>query len=514
MILGDANAANVVTGDRVTLDELFNAAVARRPDAVALVDPPNRESFTDGAPRRLTYAEADRVVSALASRLRRLGLQPDTVIGVQLPNTVEAVLTILGALRAGLIVALLPLLWRRAEAVSALTRVGAKALVTAGRVAAVDHAALAMQFAAEVFPIRYVCCFGANGADGVIPLDDLFTAAHHEPLPIAREVNPAAHVAVVSFEVTPGGVVAFARSHMELIAGGLAVLLEGEIKSDAAIVSCCAPASFAGLAVSVLPWLIAGGTLSLHQPFDPQVLSAQWRDQRCDTVVLPGPLASRVEEAGLLAHENLRNVLALWRAPERLASSAPWSHPTAGLVDLLTFGECALFGTRRCADGRPAPIPSGTVSAPRGAAGAAAVAELTLTDAGTLALRGPMVPRHAFPPGAERDSAPHFKIAPNGFIDTGYACRIDRETDAMVVTGPPAGLVTIGGHRLVQSELQAMVERAAPGAVVAALPDALLGQKLAGSTGDRAAAQHALAALGVSPLLSGAFRERRAAPAA
>jgi hypothetical protein len=47
---------------RTTLDDLFRRAAVRHPDMPALLDPPNRESFTDGAPRRLTYAEADRVV--------------------------------------------------------------------------------------------------------------------------------------------------------------------------------------------------------------------------------------------------------------------------------------------------------------------------------------------------------------------------------------------------------------------------------------------------------------------
>ena len=67
-----------------TLDDLFRRAAARRPDALALVDPPDRDSFTDGAPRRLTYAQADRVVSAIAARLRTLGLPTDAVVGIQL----------------------------------------------------------------------------------------------------------------------------------------------------------------------------------------------------------------------------------------------------------------------------------------------------------------------------------------------------------------------------------------------------------------------------------------------
>jgi len=59
MILGDATTQNPPA---TTLDDVFRRAAARRPDALALTDPPNRERFTDGPPRHLTYAAADRVV--------------------------------------------------------------------------------------------------------------------------------------------------------------------------------------------------------------------------------------------------------------------------------------------------------------------------------------------------------------------------------------------------------------------------------------------------------------------
>ena len=107
MILGDPNAPYIVQGGRATLDDIFRGVAARDPDRTALIDPPNRSSFTDGAPRRLTYREADRVTGAIADRLRRLGLPTDTVVGLQLPNTIEGVLTVLGVLRAGMIAALL-----------------------------------------------------------------------------------------------------------------------------------------------------------------------------------------------------------------------------------------------------------------------------------------------------------------------------------------------------------------------------------------------------------------------
>ena len=65
-----------------TLDELFRRAGVQSADTVALIDPPNRASFTDGAPRKLTYAQADRAISALAAKLCRLGLQTDTVVAI------------------------------------------------------------------------------------------------------------------------------------------------------------------------------------------------------------------------------------------------------------------------------------------------------------------------------------------------------------------------------------------------------------------------------------------------
>ena len=60
MILGDISRSAPADAG-TTLDDILRLNAARHPDAIALIDPPNRESFTDGAPRRLTYAQADRI---------------------------------------------------------------------------------------------------------------------------------------------------------------------------------------------------------------------------------------------------------------------------------------------------------------------------------------------------------------------------------------------------------------------------------------------------------------------
>jgi hypothetical protein len=506
LILGDTTSPQIGDGPWPTLDDLFRQTVARRPNAIALADPPDRKRFTDGAPRRLTYREADHVVGAIAGRLRRLGLPTDAVIALQFANTVEAALTTLGVLRAGMIAAPLPLLWRRDDAIAALKRLGVKAIVTCARAGGFDHCGLAMQIAAEIFQIRYVCAFGSRFDDGVMQFDDLFAADAPDPLmPIARARSPASHVAVISFEVTPKGVVAVARNHIELTAGGLATLLEGGIARRASILSTVAPSSFAGLALGMVPWLLSGGTLHLHQPFDPDAFAMQCRTERCDSVMLPGPLVPQLVDAGLLSHQDLRNVFALWRAPERLTAGPPWFHASAGMVDVTAFGETGVIAARRGADGRVARVPFGALAAPRDAPGAVTVVELALTKAGTVALRGAMVPRHPFPPGIERGSAPCFKADAAGLVDTGYTCRTDRIDDGLTVTGPPPGLADVGGYRFVMRDLQAQVAQAIRGATFAALPDALTGHRLAGHAADGGAARAALTALGVNPLIVEAF---------
>ncbi len=123
-------------GNRVTLDDLFRRAGVRHADALALVDPPDCERLTGRPPRRLTYAQADRAISALAARLRSFGLQTDTVVAIQLANTVDSIIALLGVLRAGMIAAPLPLLWRMRETVDALSPIGAKAIITSTRIGA------------------------------------------------------------------------------------------------------------------------------------------------------------------------------------------------------------------------------------------------------------------------------------------------------------------------------------------------------------------------------------------
>ncbi len=509
MILGETDGEDHPSrGSSLTLDDLFRGHARRRPGAPALIDPLNRASFTGGSPLRLSYADADRIVSAIAARLRDMGLPTDTVVGIHLPNTVDNCLAMLGVLRAGMTAAALPLLFRRSDAAAALARVGAKAIISCDRVGSFAQADCAMSVAADVFSIRYVCGFGEHLPDGVVSFGDLLPAE----IPVSALVEPdrkrsnaTAHIAVITFEFGEGGIVPVARSHAELLAGGLAVLLESGIAQNAVIQSTLAPSSFAGLCLALVPWLLCGGTLVLHHPFDAATLVRQMHEEQSAVLILPDAVAFRLAAAGLLAETRPGAIIAAWRAPERLATSPPWHAPGIALIDVALFGEAALVPARRGSAGAPCPIPLGPLFAPRQAADGIAVAEMSRTEAGTIAVRGAIVPRHAFPPGIENSGLPHLKIGARGLIDTGYTCRYDADTKALVVTGPPTGTVRVGGYRFVLEDIRSCVGEIDAGAKVGALSDAVVGQRLFGAAPNPRATQAALRAAGLNPLIVAAF---------
>jgi hypothetical protein len=488
-----------VTTQSPTLDGLFRRILARQPDALALIDPLNKPRVTGQPPQRLTFAQADRAISALAAHFIEAGLPNNSVIAVQLPNTVEFMLTVLAAQRAGLVVALLPLLWRQAELTVALNRTGARAIVTTSRIDGVNHADLAMNAAVEAFSIRHVCGFGNDLPEGMASLDLVLADQSKASRDVAQDGRRAA---IISFDITSDGFRSVPRTHLNLIAGGLALFLESGVPQGATIMSAFAPSSFAGLTSSLLIWLLSGGTLALHHPFDDDVLVQQVNAERCDTLIAPAQLALRLNETDM---PTLRHVIGLWRAPEQVASSAFWNIPQATLTDVYLFGEAGLFGARRAADGIAAPIQPGPHGAPREVEGSSIAGEILLTPKGTLALRGPMVATAAYAPDPPVGEA---LAAPRDHVDTGYAARLDRSTGAICITAPPSGIMAVGGYRFLSQDLQEWAKRLGQGALLTALPDRLSGYRLAGRGQDNARAREALSGLGLNPLMVEAFRDR------
>lgn len=480
----------------LSLDDIFRRTVGARPDADALFDPADKVHITGQASQRMTFAQADKAVANLASHFVESGLPAGSTLAFQLPNTIEAILVTLAAIRAGLVVAPIPLLWRQSKLNDALNRVRARSFITATRINGVDHAELAMNAAAATFSIRHVGAFGDDTPDGISPLDEILRqTATHQALPKSDPRRPC----LITFDVTPDGLRVVPRTQLQLIAGGLCVFLDANVAATPRLMSAVMPSSFAGLCISLMTWLLCGNSLSLHHTLDPDRLVSQMADDRCSTLLAPAPLAIRLGDADFLSHvASLRRIVGLWRAPEQVASSDDW-RGGAAFSDLYAFGEAGLAVSGRDTNGGVKQL----TGAHRPTSPSASC-HLSVTPLGTLALRGAMVPASAYAPATLSDDTRDLIDT----VDTGYAARIENASGAVTITAPPSGLVSVGGYRFLSRELSEWAERLPQGGMLTALPDRINGHRLAGRAGDNARARSTLAELGLNPLMVEAFRDR------
>jgi non-ribosomal peptide synthetase component F len=90
-LLAGWNDPTVSYRQQACLHDLFAAQAARTPDAVAVV-------FED---QEISYGELERRSNQLAHHLQKLGVGPDTVVGLLAKRSIELVIGLLGILKAG-----------------------------------------------------------------------------------------------------------------------------------------------------------------------------------------------------------------------------------------------------------------------------------------------------------------------------------------------------------------------------------------------------------------------------
>lgn len=144
--------------DRV-LTDYFDTILKDRPGDTALVAyraDPGREI-------RLTYAELNVHVNAIAANLTRLGVQPGDVVSCQLPNWWEFVALLLACIRIGAISNPLMPIFRRRELEFMVGRVGAKVLITPAIFRNFDHAAMAGKLQSALPSLEHVIIVDGQG---------------------------------------------------------------------------------------------------------------------------------------------------------------------------------------------------------------------------------------------------------------------------------------------------------------------------------------------------------------
>ncbi|MGH6734527.1 MAG: class I adenylate-forming enzyme family protein [Methyloceanibacter sp.] len=451
----------------ITAEGLLRRRAHQKPEAMALADPPNRQTLGLTPARSFTYAQADEAVDALAGFFIELGLEPGDRIVMQLPNVIEAPLALLGAWRAGLTVAAVPMLWRAMEIARVCDAIEPKALIGAAEFAGERSAEYLRDVAATRLSVRFVLGFGRNLPDGIASLDDAIAAGR-----LARDqVRARTHDghSLITFTARAGApFIPVFRTEDEILAQGAMAVLALALDRGDTILNPYPFTGPVGLGLGLAPWLIAGATLAQHHPFDYGAFVQQVLVTGATVTALPGAVLAELARDGVLQDPQcrLRRVGRVWSTPGLSESAALPVQASRPVFDLVQLGDLASLMLRDELDGR-AGLPLGPVHLGEDAGGAVFVE--TKLGVGELLVRGPVVPRGASegPLAADRD----------GFVSTGLRGRAE---DGGVRLQRDPELVYHGGFTIAASELDGLYQ-AFPGFLDAAcfvLPDPIVGDRI------------------------------------
>lgn len=276
-----------------TLDDLFRRHVAAMPDTESLVDPINREAVMGGAPARLTWAEAEDQVARYVAVLNAVGVGRDDVVAVQLPNVIELGLIYLACIRLGAIITPAPVQYREHELAYIVGKTDAKVVVTATRIGKHAHAEMMRSVQANAPTLNTILVIGGDAPAGTIDLDAHATVLTETEIEAGRAAARAAAICaddIVTIcwtsgtEAQPKGV---PRSHNEWIIMGAGVTDAADLQPGAVLLNPFPMVNMAGISTSFVSWLLLGGVLIQHQPFDLQIFLQQVRAERIDYTVAP-----------------------------------------------------------------------------------------------------------------------------------------------------------------------------------------------------------------------------------
>lgn len=461
----------------VTAEGLLRRRATQKPDAIALTDPPNRHRLGLTRPRSFTYGEADEAVDALAAFFSELGLEPGDRIVLQLPNFVDAPLALLGAWRAGLTVATVPMLWRAMEIAKVCDALEPKALIGVSHFAEERPAELLRDVAATRLSVRFVLGFGLSLPDGVVSLDEVIGAGR----PNDEEVAPRAHSgpSLITFTARADApLVPLFRHEDEILAQGAMAVLSMTLDRSDTILNPYPLTGPTGLALGLCPWLVGGATLVQHHPFDYGTFVEQILTSGATVTALPGGVLDQLAKDGVLADPQccLRRVGRVWSVaeltdealalqetrPEGSARSAFDLYPLGGLACLVLRPEPR--------EARPR-LPLGAMHLGEDDGGAVFVeTKLAEQTTGELLLRGPVVPQG-------RAGGPVLRDA-DGFVATGLRGRANGDGRLVLARDPE--MVHHGGFTIAITELDGLYQ-AFPGFLDAAcfvLPDPMVGDRI------------------------------------
>lgn len=283
------------------------------PHTEAVVDACNRSDFAHGAPRRLSWDELGDEIDRFSILLHAQGLRRDDIVVLHLPNSVEQYLAYMACARLGLIVTPVPVQYREHELSHVLAITQAAAVLTfthIGKPGQGHPAAVMYQQLSQVHPsLRKVLAWGPQVSDGVLSIDALLPGKMTPELRatlVQAEIDAAVTANDVfsicwtsGTEAAPKGV---PRSHNEWLIVPPSIIEAAELKPGARLLNPFPFVNMSGLSTALATWLVLGGTVVQHHPFNLSIFLKQLREEQIDyTVAAPAILNMLLQDETLLA---------------------------------------------------------------------------------------------------------------------------------------------------------------------------------------------------------------------
>ena len=280
-----------------TMGELFIKTAEQQAQAMAVVDPPNRRSISGDDPQSWTWAQLLTQVGRFCALFHLQGLRKDDVIVMQLPNCVEMHAVYLACAINGIVVSPVPVQYRTHELTHVFAITQAKLAITTQHIGNYPAAQQWATHAQHFEGLQHIWSLGQDLPDGVTSLSQLLADA---PTWNAQQLRQHSHdMDVTAHDVlticwtsgTEARAKGVPRNHNEWLIAGQSVSQAGQLQRGAQLLIPFPFVNMAGVSSSLAAWLVVGGTLHHHHPFDMEVFVAQLRAHPMDySVAAPAVL--------------------------------------------------------------------------------------------------------------------------------------------------------------------------------------------------------------------------------
>lgn len=276
-----------------TLGDLLLQWADRRATELAVVDPPNKFEICGCPPSQWTWGELIVQVGRYAALLQAQGLRKDDILVMQLPNSIEQHAIYLACAITGIVVSPIPVQYRTHEIAHVMDITQAKLAITTQHVGNFKAAELWATHAHQFASLKTILSFGQDLPEGVLSMTSLLLQVH--PWDISdikahmKDCGVSAHDVLTicwtsGTEAKSKGV---PRNHNEWLIAGYSVSQAGELREGAHLLIPFPFVNMAGVSTSLATWILIGGTLHHHHPFDLKVFIEQMRAFPMDYSVAP-----------------------------------------------------------------------------------------------------------------------------------------------------------------------------------------------------------------------------------